>query len=210
MSKCNRYTDQECYFLGDFNANLLQDKQNSGLLSALKSWCNVLDMFQLNKEPTRIANMSSTLLDHIYVSDRHKIVQSGVINIPLSDHCAIFCTRTISKDKINKHNTITVRSIKNYSETEFQSKLRQTDWSSVTNNSDVETAWLEFSKIFSSVIDMVAPIKQIRLKLNTEPWMSSEILEYIKLGDNLFFSLKKVIVQKLGKTFVPIETKCNC
>ena len=35
--------------------------------------------------------------------------------------------------------------------------------------------------IFLNVLDNIAPVKQIRLKQRTEPWLTAEILELIKI-----------------------------
>ena len=47
----------------------------------------------------------------------------------------------------------------------------------------VNTAWKSFQTIFLNVLDDIAPIKEIRLKQQTEQWMSSEILQMIKERD---------------------------
>ena len=38
---------------------------------------------------------------------------------------------------------------------------------------DVEMAWDSFKTIFHSVLYSVAPVKEVKLKQRTEPWMSS-------------------------------------
>jgi hypothetical protein len=38
---------------------------------------------------------------------------------------------------------------------------------------------------FTGVLDIVTPLKEIRIKQNTEPWMSTEILNLIKERDEL-------------------------
>ena len=59
-------------------------------------------------------------------------VQSGILNLGLSDHCAVFCTRKLSRGQINRHNTVKLRSMKSYDVSEFQTKLNEADWSGVT------------------------------------------------------------------------------
>ena len=49
--------------------------------------------------------MSSTI-DLILVSDIEKSSQSGVIDIGISDHSLIFCTRKQTKTVFNKHNSV--------------------------------------------------------------------------------------------------------
>jgi len=43
-----------------------------------------------------------------------------------------------------------------------------------------------------SVIDKIAPLKQIRLKTNTKPWFDGEILERIRVRDKLRKKYKKI------------------
>ena len=42
-----------------------------------------------------------------------------------------------------------------------------------------------------TVLDNIAPIKEVRLKQRTEPWMTSEILEVIKARDSALYNFKK-------------------
>ena len=44
--------------------------------------------------------------------------------------------------------TIQIRSVKNYSPIEFLNKLRNVDWTIVTNCTDVNKAWDNFKTIF--------------------------------------------------------------
>ena len=44
-----------------------------------------------------------------------KITQCGLINIGLSDHQVIYCTRKINKEKVGDRKQISFRSFKNYS-----------------------------------------------------------------------------------------------
>ena len=61
--------------------------------------------------PTRITGNTSTLIDHILTNGQNNISQSGVINIAISDHNMIHCTRRISKDTIQ---SIYFCSLRNY------------------------------------------------------------------------------------------------
>ena len=57
---------------------------------------------------------TSSLLDHILTNASWKISQKGVIDVGLSDHQLIYCTRKILRTKANKHNEVWVRSLKKY------------------------------------------------------------------------------------------------
>ena len=62
-------------------------------------------------------------------------------------------------------------------------KLRNINWSVVTDCNDFNVAWSNFKEIFIEVLDEIAPIRHIRIKTRTEPWMNSEILELIRERD---------------------------
>ena len=133
--------------------------------------------------PTRVTEKTSTLLDHIFTNNTGKISQSGVLPLGFSDHFMTFCTRKSIRAHIGTHKTLTIRSLKNYSIVDFLSKLRNTNWTDVTLCTDVDIAWLRFKEIFTNILNEIAPIKQVRINVRTEPWMNSEILELISKRD---------------------------
>ena len=73
--------------------------------------------------------------------------------------------------------------MKNYSAFDFLTKLRNTNWSNVTECNNVNDAWSKFKEIFINILDEIAPIKQIRIKVRSEPWMNNELLELINERD---------------------------
>ena len=177
--------EQETYILGDFNINYCK-ANNSSLMKSLKRVMTSLNLDQLVKSPTRISPTSSTIIDLIFTSNTSKVNGSGVINSGISDHCMIYCTRKLTKDYFGKHNNVKLRSLKNYDKNDFVSQLNLVDWSSVIYCDNVNLAWSNFKKLFMSVLDKVAPIKQVRLKQKSEMWFSSEIVNLISLRDQAF------------------------
>ena len=79
---------------------------------------------QLIRSPTRVAKSTSTILDHILTNASEMGSQSGVLDIGLSDHQLIFCTRKKQKSKLRKHKTIKTRSLKNYTAEKYCEKLK--------------------------------------------------------------------------------------
>ena len=49
------------------------------------------------QSPTRVTQNTSTLIDHILTNTFEKTAQCGIINIVLSNHQMIFCTRKTKK-----------------------------------------------------------------------------------------------------------------
>ena len=65
-----------------------------------------------------------------------------------------------------------------YNKDDFILKLSNMSWESVLMCFDVEMAWDSCKTIFHSVLDSVAPVKEVKLKQRTESWMNSEILRF--------------------------------
>ena len=187
--------DCDSLVLGDFNICLLNNK--SKLCKDYKSLLKYYNCKQLVNSPTRVTEKSCTLLDHIFTNNIEKFSQSGVLPMGLSDHYITYCTRKNIRGHIGTHNTITIRSLKNYSSVEFLDKLRNTNWTNITNCNDVNIAWLRFKEIFVNILDEIAPFKQVRIKTRTEPWMSSEILALISERDKALFNANKSKSNKL-------------
>ena len=146
---------------------------------------NLYGLSQVINVPTRLSENSSSLIDHILCNTTDKIFQSGSIPIGISDHNIIYCTRKVVKEKFHKHNTVNIRSMKNFDNNLFVEELEKVDWNICTSSCDIDENWDNFRESFTNVIDKCAPKKEIRVKQTTEPWMDSEILELINERDRL-------------------------
>ena len=117
--------------------------------------------------------------------------QSGTINIGLRDHLLTYCTRKVVRGQVGHHNVIKIRSLKKYSKETLLSKLTSSNWSSIYECINVNQAWNVLKTTFFKILDEIAPIKEIRLKSRTEPWMDNDILEDIRTRDKLMYGFKK-------------------
>lgn len=144
---------------------------------------NIFSLEQLISKPTRVTQDSSTVIDLILVSNKDKVFQSGVLPFGISDHSVTFCSRKTPKHVFNSHNTVKIRSLKGYSLETFLSKLRNINWFKCINCEQVNESWSIFKHEFMSVMDEVAPIKEVRLKQSTEHWFNSEIVDSISKRD---------------------------
>ena len=106
-------SDSENFILGDFNIDM-NSNRNCPLLKKYNSLLKSCGLYQIIDKPTRITESKSSLLDHILVSYRNKIIKSGVITTGYSDHSLVFCTRKIIRECINKQNLVNIRSLKHY------------------------------------------------------------------------------------------------
>ena len=125
-------------------------------------------MIEIIKEPTRVTCSTSTLLDHILTNSFENVSQKGVIDVEISDHQLIYCTRKVKRIKHNMHNQIQVRSLKSYSAEIFTNALKTVQFRNYNIFSNVNLAYSDLLSKISDTIDNVAPIKKIRIKNNTQ------------------------------------------
>ena len=183
--------ERDAILLGDFNTNMATDQSNNRLVRLLNNFCFVFNLTQLIHDYTRVTMEHRSIIDLILVSDESKISQHGVLNSSISDHNLIFCTRKVIRAPVNKHNTLKIRSMKNYSKQDFLVRLNRINWFSVLQSDDIEFAWSEFKTNFLNTLNSIAPFKETRLKQRTEPWIDDEILVSIRKRNKLFSELKK-------------------
>ena len=80
----------------------------------------MFNLCQMIKQPTRVTECTSSVIDHILCNNPEKNCQSGVLNMGISDHFIVYCTRKLSKSSFNKHNNV-----KSYSKDVFIEKLTE-------------------------------------------------------------------------------------
>ena len=194
----------EIYILGDFNINLfLNDSyifsQKSMLNSKsipcdVKSYyevCTFFGLHQLIKVPTRITCNSATIIDYILSSYPERVTQQGIMDVGLSDHQLILCKRKISRIKRGTHKQIKFRSFKHYSADLFKKTLTSLNFPNYQNSNDATEAYDDFIQKIMVAIDKVAPIKERRLKYNSQEWLHGEIYDVIKNRGKLLKKCKR-------------------
>ena len=105
-------TSKETCILGDFNINLYHNGKyiickNNTLMSRsvtndvrnYHQFCTIFGLKQIIKSQTRITCRNTSLIDHILASIPSRFSQHSVINVSVSDHQLIYCTRKINKIK---------------------------------------------------------------------------------------------------------------
>ena len=119
------------------------------------------------------------------------ITQSGVLAVGISDHLVIYCTRKVTRVKSGCHKCVKVRSLKKYTKDQFNELLMHCGLDCIYDISNVNEAYAFFKDKFVSILNTLAPIKEIRIKQDTEPWMCSEILDLIKQRDHYLKMFKQ-------------------
>ena len=189
FSNANILIGMEIIVHGDFNTNVSKSANNN-LVKSLNNFCSMFDMYQLIDKPTRVSASTESIIDLVLVSDKCKITQSGVIICGLSDHMITYCTRKVSKPSSNVNNTVTLRSLKEYTKELFVEQLSKVNWFPVIDCDDVDVAWSNFKTMFTCVLDSIAPVKTIRVKQRTESWFDDDIYNGIRSRDKALRDFK--------------------
>ena len=84
------------------------------------------------------------------------------------------------------HNQIQVRSLKKYLAEIFTNALKTVQFPNYKIFSNVNVAYSDLLNKISDTIDNVAPIKEIRIKSDTQEWFDNEIAEAIKTREKYF------------------------
>ena len=161
------------------------------LFNKYKEFISTFGLKQIISSPTRVTCNTSSLIDHVLTNADEKISQSGVIDIGISDHQLIFCTRKINRIKSGATKYINFRSMKKYTKNLFIEKLRAINFPNYENFQDVNSAYSHFINKLTDVIDNIAPIKQSKVKNKSQEWFDGEIAEKIARRDKLFKKFKK-------------------
>ena len=148
-----------------------------------KELCQTFSLKEIIQEPTRVTSTTSSHLHHNWTNAGWKISQKGVTDVGLSDHQLIYCTRKILRMKFNMDNQIRVRSLKNYTPQLFREELTKNNFPDYNIFSNVNIAYLDLVEIILSVVDKIAPFKDLRVKNNTQDWFDDEVAEAIQLRE---------------------------
>ena len=180
----------ELYILGDINIDFTQ--QSNSLCKSYLDLLNLEGLSQIITEPTRLTPTTATTLDHIIVNVSHKnlVKECGVVDIGFSDHLVTYCSRGL-KNISCVSNVKRIRSFRNYTALRLKEALMNINWSSVLLSTNVDYCLAEFTRLFDSAVDLVAPFHDVRVKGKSNPWMNSTILAGIKLRDSLLSRFKK-------------------
>ena len=197
------------YILGDFNINMYHNSRyivrddntiSSRFLSHdvknYHQFCTMHSLKQLIQFATHVTCSPSTLTDHILTSAPSRVFQKGVINVNVSDHQLIFCTRkcfhqTFQNQNRWCHKYLNFRSLKICTADYYKEALKQVDFPNCENVGDANEACSNFFQKLMTIIDKMAPYKRKRVKGNTQKWFDGEVFEKLNLRNKLFKKFKK-------------------
>ena len=148
-------------------------KPRSPEANALLDLCNSVNLTQLIKEPTRVTENASTLIDVIMTSSNNIVEDSGVVVSHISDHFLVY---TYLKLKLPKSlsSSVNIRSYKNYNRDKFVEDLKQVSWHETALVDDVSKMLDHFNTNFLNVLESHAPIKTVRIGPRCCPFVDTK------------------------------------
>lgn len=178
--------------LGDFNIDLISDNNSVyqfNILLKKHRLCNIV------KEPTRITENSTTLIDHIIIPKHcdSKIKNTHAIDLGLSDHHIIYCTIDILK-KRSKPIYQTIKNYKNVDVKQLKHDIRSAPWHICDIFDDVDDIVSTWEELYKSVVNAHVKERKVKLRANSHPWMNSAIRKQL---NNRYKLLK--LAQKTAK-----------
>ena len=153
---------------------------------------------------------SSTLIDHIAVSNTGTIKESGVVNIALSDHYLVFAIRKFQCGFKRQRKFIRTRRMKNFNEEAFLLDMQSFDWQFLLkSSSDIGEIVHNFTSVLSAIIQKHAPMVDRRVSDKYSPWMSSDLKRVIKARDKIKIAAVKNISEFLMSAYRQLRNKAT-
>ena len=81
--------------------------------------------------------------------------------------------------------------MKNYSEDLFLNKLKLIKFPKYSEFMDINAAYSHFMQVITSIIDEIPPLKEIRIRNNTQEWIDEEVLEGMRIRDKLLSKFRR-------------------
>ena len=182
--------NSELILLGDFNIDL-RKKKHSSSKQLLHNFSRQFHLDQLIMKPTRITETSETMIDLIFVNNSQRIVRNDVIPCSLSDHSLVFCVFKAGVTKAPPR-TIEYRCYKHYNKQSFLLDHKNVNWSTFVDENDVDAtvnSWCQcFTESMFYIADMHTPMKKMKVKGISIPWMTAELSRAMQDRD---YHLKK-------------------
>lgn len=174
---------------GDFNFNIYNQQTSR----KIESFCNQFALYQSINEPTHYTETSSSLLDIILVSNKDRLLLSGVgdpfLNQDIRYHCPVYGIFKFSKPKLKSF----TRHIWKYDQGDYdllRTKATSTDWGSLYNN-DISVHAENITSHIISIAKECVPNKTIRIRPSDPPWITTYIKRYIRKRKTAYRKAKR-------------------
>ena len=137
-------------------------------------------------KPTRITNYSATLIDNIITNIHEYPIKSGILYNDISDHFPVFNIYKLDWQNTKKYKSIFKRNTNLKNMTKLNTELKNANWARVYNELNPNTSYEIFIDILNSHIDECLPWKKLKVKTETNEWLTKGILTSCKEKNRLY------------------------
>ena len=196
------YENKSTLVTGNFNVNRINYIKKRGTYNSLELLINHNFTSQITL-PTRVTEKFATLIDNIFVNNPSFKYLSGNIKTSVSDHLPRFIILKNFKGSNLKRDRIstTYRDFRCFKIDSFKRDLQEINPNFATENSDLNSGFETFFRLFNKVLDRHVPIKKLTRKeekLKCKPWITKGIRhESFKKYRNQIINLLRVSKQTL-------------
>ena len=182
-------TNQKVVFIcGDFNIDLLnpnKHKMTNEFINTMYS----MSLYPKITRPSRITSHSATLIDNIFNNDIENNTMSGLLISDISDHLPVFTVYNSNYQKKQPEEKPKYRRVRTEETMSmFKDDLLAQKWERVYNDSDIDSAYETFLRIFTSLYDKKCPIKRNyrKQKYKDRPWITKGLQNACKKKNTLY------------------------
>lgn len=169
------------FILTDFNVDLLQTNKPSA--REVFAFLSQHNMEVVVKDPTRVDSRTSSLLD-LVITDSPELCTSVNIyhNPALSDHAMVISEFNIEKPKEVPKYTYK-RLLDKIDHEQFSNDLKNISWSNIIGLLDIDDQVTKFNEMIINLFNKHAPIKRIKVRTQSTPWITQNIKLMMALRD---------------------------
>ena len=197
--------------MGDLNIDLIKHDTHQPTSDFLYLK-HTLSMIPLIRKPTRVTAQTASLIDHFFTNDLF-----DAFNHPRSILCATFTDHYgvvhISEGNLKssqENEYVTKRRMNQSDINMFVDCIRHTNWSSVTQHSNEQSACNSFREILSEIYNSCFPWSSKKRYHNRKPWLADGLKNYINPKNKLYVkSLKQRHNGDLQKEYVKHRNNLN-
>ena len=145
-------------------------------------------------KPTRVTHSCASLIDNIYSNlpiNTNKICNSGILEVSISDHYAIFAIDNSIHTKVNAPQ-VTKRSFCNKNIEKFRRCLNNQSWDCVYKSKDLQASSSRFQGVIDVHFNSNFKLHTFtRTYINRHPWMTEAFRTQIRLKNSKYMEYVK-------------------
>ena len=208
MFECARMTEHPVISLGDLNFNYIMDETLSTNPIHYIETAYDCTSWSTNQHEWMI---KPPLCYVILTSHPALHRKSAVLKYTLSDHYLIYTHMKFehTKPSVVDHNTVKFRDMKNFDMESFSNDLISCDIRNGSQDND-DISWERWKLAYTDICDRHAPMKSLRLKKRSNPWMTHDIIKLMYERDYVHAKATQSNDSKLWQDYRNLRNKVTC